>query len=133
MTDRFVSPEPVPAQEIFEHVIKALAQQGAPACTPDGAYRYLDPATGRRCAIGHLLPPGHPIELMSGTIWDEDILYVAPKWWQDRLAFLSDLQSFHDCGRWTEEDFKENAIDLAKVHGLDVQFIDQLAFTRVSA
>lgn len=44
-------------QEIFDTAYKAIVAQGGPALNPDeGICCYLDPTTGNRCAIGHLLP-----------------------------------------------------------------------------
>ena len=87
-------------QELFNHVYLALVAQGEPAvwgvtCT------YLNPATGHKCAIGHLLPDGHPAQ--SHIFGVVNLYSNYPELFESNtdLDFLSRLQSAHDAPRLT--------------------------------
>ena len=60
-------------QDLFKQACTLTAIQGKPARDDAGVCLYLDPATGNKCAVGQVLPDGHPSQLVrgvSGVVFD---------------------------------------------------------------
>ena len=95
-------------QEIFNKVARALKKQGSQAYENGCVYLTQD---GRRCAVGHLIPDGHPGLQVEGSLNGlldiypdlREILEIEDE--EDDLAFLSSLQEAHDdsSGTFLEE------------------------------
>ena len=82
-------------QKLFNTVYLALIKQGEPAVR-NGTCTYLDHTTGHKCAIGHLIPDGHPGQQMRsgvGTLYD-----VYPELFEKGadVGFLTEVQVAHD-------------------------------------
>lgn len=109
-------------QEVFNKVARALKKQGSQARGPVSgwsAYGFVPGAygcvyltqDGRRCAVGHLIPDGHPGLQVEGSLNGlldlypdlREILEIEDE--EDDLAFLSSLQEAHDdsSGTFLEE------------------------------
>lgn len=56
------------AQEIFNKVALHLVTQNVKAIDIYGACKYLDRRAGRKCAIGCLIPDGHPAQAYDGDV-----------------------------------------------------------------
>ena len=100
-------------QEIFNKVARALKKQGSQAYENGCVYLTQD---GRRCAVGHLIPDGHPGLQVEGSLNGlldlypdlREILEISPELDSEGysdLAFLSSLQEAHDdsSGTFLEE------------------------------
>lgn len=85
-------------QEIFNRVATHLLTQRAKAMD-EGRCRYLD-RQGRRCAVGCLIPDGHPSLTVFASLGFLLITYpdLAEGWGLDEDAFslLNELQLIHD-------------------------------------
>lgn len=60
-------------QDLFKQACTLTAIQGKPARDEGGVCLYLDPATGNKCAVGQVLPDGHPSQLVrwvAGDVFD---------------------------------------------------------------
>jgi len=93
------------AQEIFDVVAVHLVTQGTRAIDDHGNCRYWDQETGRKCAIGCLIPEniydpdfeGNSVHELSGAGWADLEAAVLPEdlpaW---AISFLARLQETHD-------------------------------------
>lgn len=105
-------------QAVFDKVWHAITQQGCAARLPvpgTGNTRcvYLTD-DGRKCAVGHLIPDGHPGQRHLGTVYEllldhrdlRDLIEVDER--SDR-EFLCRLQTAHDsAGIIRAEDFLDD-------------------------
>ena len=84
-------------QELFNQVYTALVAQGKPAFSQEDARcMYLDKKTGRKCAIGHLIPDGHPAQEHNFAV--RSLYYEHPELFENGtdIPFLVRLQEAHD-------------------------------------
>ena len=107
-------------QEIFNKATRHLLTQKEKALDPNGNCAYLDPTTGKRCAVGALIPDGHPARCSTVNVTTLVRLFpdLEELWGgEGSTRLLSYLQRIHD-----DSDPKEWAGDLkalANNHQLD--------------
>lgn len=83
-------------QQVFDHVVRHLINQGAPAVTHHGACKYRMP-NGTSCAVGCLIPEDRYDPRMEGiTIEDLATRYPHLGIRSDLVPLLRDLQEVHD-------------------------------------
>ena len=90
----------ITAQEIFNKVATHLIEQDEQALNSEGECVYLDKITGRRCAIGCLIPDDHSalhLQFMGGV---NSLFNAFPDleglMGTENFQLLVDLQKLHD-------------------------------------
>lgn len=88
-------------QEIFDKVVTHLLTQKKKALSKDGKCVYLN-EDGFKCAIGCLIPDGHPAQYCDGGIQSiisysdiSELFGIRSMYWLD-TPFLKQLQLIHD-------------------------------------
>jgi hypothetical protein len=105
-------------QRIFNRVYKHLLTQKERAYDEKyGACSYLD-SEGRKCAVGCLIPDGHPGQKFRGGV--EMLFWKYPdiKKKLGNEVFLSTLQDIHDDHTSTPAKWKSELETLAEEEGL---------------
>lgn len=121
-------------QDIFNKVVTHLRRQGVCASIlyedehhpPHRACVYLDKATGRRCAIGALIPDNHPALTDPRNVnWAIlNLLRAYPDLkdlWGVDVYFLAALQRAHDTGNSFSDPrgvWENHFQDIALIYGL---------------
>lgn len=99
-------------QETFDAVVTHLHRQGRRAVDETSGHCYYLAPDGSRCAVGALIPDGHPGQHVLGGV--EDLLdefpdlreRIAPTW--NHVAMLVGLQLVHDDPTsWTDSGLSE--------------------------
>lgn len=109
-------------QEILNKVASHLIKQGAPAYADDvGECLYLDRNTGNRCAIGCLIPDGHPALDYVGGVGSlltkfRDLVPIFGD--EQYYPMLEELQQVHDTH--LAEDWPSRLRTVAERHNLVV-------------
>jgi len=123
-------------QELFDIIVTHLAKQRACAVDEEDQCLYLHPPTGNKCAIGCLIPDGHPAQHSRDNVlnlvkehgdllpllgyistWDEDTTL-------DHDDFLETMQDIHD--HVAIEYWKREFINVAERFKLDNSVCDRL-------
>lgn len=128
-------PENATKQQIFEYVVKFLANQGKQA-KGDNSY-CLYRSGDLKCAVGCLIPDKYYSEDLEGTNADSVLMSLADEYGEEyplfntldtHKYFLLTLQEYHDSLlTWRNENaFKDSFKQLAAEANLDNTFIDNL-------
>lgn len=112
------------AQEIFNKVAQHLITQNAKALNVLGVCTYLDSSSGRKCAIGCLIPDGHRAQAYNSGV--TSMLYrnpdlrdaILPEDIKECYEFLFQLQAIHDST--TVSDWKSELITFANRWNLKI-------------
>lgn len=119
-------------QAYFLGIIKHLLEQGGPAKSATGPFRYRDTVSGRKCAIGVCIPDRLYVPEMDGTggpdecgmsLWEvlQDFPRVAE--WLPSKYLCKDLQDLHDelgVTEWSPAKLAKLARSLANKYGLSI-------------
>lgn len=103
-------------QEIFDTVATHLLTQNARASDGCGTCFYLAP-DDTKCAVGCLIPDGHPAQRFSGPVSLLGVSYRFPWLTESNLPLLRELQVLHDAGYVTE--WPAKLIEIARFFNLD--------------
>lgn len=95
--------ETITAQELFEHVVKAVVVQGVPSIDHDSrACKYRGP-NGLKCAAGHAMTDAE-FEEFGGMSRNSDAFYGdIPKRLAPHQDLLHELQTAHDSSSTAKE------------------------------
>jgi len=110
-------------QQMFDIMVRHLRKQRACFSNNKGMCLYLD-ANGRKCAVGALIPNGHPAQRSLGDV-DNLILNHRKLFKAKDAGFLYTCQrelhdKFANLEEWSPIKFEVAAIRVAPLYGLKV-------------
>lgn len=112
-------------QEVFNTVYKKLVAQGK-RCANDHGNCFYE-RDGMHCAVGHLLPEGHPGMSFQGSVYGllhnhPDLKETLGIETDTDMDFLSSLQRAHD--EWSpSRPLKDNMLYVASDYGLNTEVL----------
>lgn len=109
------------AQELFDRVVTALAEQGGPATDANGSCWYrMNFSNGDcwKCAAGHELLDEHYSSGLEGQPFRR-IASAFSEGAQANVSLMIRLQAAHDGSMRGLQAFKEALLDIAYLHKLD--------------
>ena len=107
------------AQQILDTIVAHLRKQGGKATNEVGSCVFLD-SNGRKCAVGCLIPDGHPAQLDSfGVIPLLNKYQDLETLFGEHETLLRNFQFCHD-GMEVEE-WEEEFKSIARTHNLILQ------------
>lgn len=107
-------------QELFDTIVTHLRKQGKQAKDANGDCVYLT-SDGLKCAVGCLIPDGHPAlkAHMSNTVKRITMDYPDLPWEEEDTFFLYRMQNVHD--RWDPKHWEDQFKKVAEQYTLTLE------------